>query len=73
ISRGVVGAVASGKRPDYSRKTPEEPLCLLPAVRCRGCGGFVHPPCRLCRVRALKARELVMAKARRRDLLSAAG
>jgi hypothetical protein len=73
LSRGVVGSIASGRRPDYSLRTPQEPLCLLPAVRCPGCGGFVHPPCRLCRVRVIKARELAKVKARRRDLLAAAG
>ncbi len=73
ISRGTVGAIASGKRLDYVRKPPEESFCLLPAVRCPGCGGHVHPPCRLCRARAFRARELAKTKARRRDFLAAAG
>jgi hypothetical protein len=74
ISRGTVDAVASGKRPDYPVRIVEEDYeCLLPPVRCRGCGGMVHGPCRLCRMRALKARQQAMARARRRDYLAAAG
>jgi hypothetical protein len=73
ISRGTVGAIASGKREDYVRKPPEESYCLLPAMRCPGCGGNVHPPCRFCKVRAFRAKELARAKARRRDFLAAAG
>ena len=30
----------------------EEPLPSGPYVRCRGCGGKVQMPCRLCRLRA---------------------
>jgi hypothetical protein len=74
ISRGTVGAIASGKRLDFPANIPEADFqCLLPPMRCRGCGGLVHHPCRLCRIRALISREQARAKARRRDFLAAAG
>jgi DNA-binding XRE family transcriptional regulator len=55
ISRGTVGAIASGKRGLYGREPdPDEPeLTALdtPPERCRGCGAMVHMPCLLCRTR----------------------
>jgi len=52
ISRGTVGAIATGRRPDYeSLKGDNEPE----KVRCTGCGGMVAMPCRACRVRAAAA------------------
>jgi hypothetical protein len=56
ISRGTVGAIASGARPRNLRpKYADDDLFrpLGPAVRCGGCGGKVQMPCLLCRVRAL--------------------
>jgi hypothetical protein len=74
ISRGTIGAIASGKRPNYPITIPEEDVaCTLPPVRCRGCGGLVHAPCRLCRMRAIKARERALLKARLKYILPAAG
>ena len=60
ISRATVGAIASGKRPDYEtrqlvRASQREPLG--PLARCPECGGMVHTPCRLCRLRNAKAQE----------------
>ena len=57
VSRATVGAIASGRRPDYearrrARAMVDEPLG--PIVRCPECGGKVYAPCRLCRVRKLK-------------------
>jgi hypothetical protein len=54
VSRGTIGAIALGQRPDYtankaSRCGAEEPLG--PPQRCAGCGGMVYMPCRLCRDR----------------------
>ncbi len=55
VSRGTVGAIASGKRPDYDvLQQPgddawEEPAG--PPKRCPHCGGRVYLPCQLCRVR----------------------
>ena len=58
VSRASVGAIASGRRPDYpARCNPdEEEDCFPqgPAERCRTCGGMVYMPCRLCRVRSIK-------------------
>ncbi len=56
VSRGLVDAVASGKRPDYEIAPPsdedmeEEPSG--PPSRCPSCGGMVYLPCRLCRTRS---------------------
>ncbi len=55
VSRGSVGAIASGKRGLYGRD-PEEAhpeLCSLdlPPERCPSCGGMVYMPCVLCRAR----------------------
>jgi transcriptional regulator with XRE-family HTH domain len=59
ISRGTVGAIAAGKRPDYPsrRRAAEEelPEPAGPPRRCPSCGGMVYMPCRLCQARALKA------------------
>ncbi len=60
VSRGVVSDIAHGKRPDYEermRARGDEYEPLGPIERCRGCGGRVYMPCRLCRVRALKAHD----------------
>jgi Winged helix-turn-helix DNA-binding len=64
ISRGTVGAIASGTRPRHLRpKFADDDLFrpLGPAVRCGGCGGKVQMPCLLCRVRALWAIERRLA------------
>jgi hypothetical protein len=57
ISRGTVGAIAQGRRSDYSRS--DECIGLLappgPPRRCPGCGGLVQMPCLLCHIRAMKA------------------
>lgn len=59
VSRASVGAIASGRRPDYpTRCDPadgEEEIPSGPAARCPTCGGKVYMPCRLCRVRSLKS------------------
>jgi hypothetical protein len=58
VSRGTVGAIALGRRPDYedrrqaARGDFEPPSG--PLHRCPGCGGMVLMPCLLCRVRALR-------------------
>ena len=57
VSRGTVGAIASGKRRDCETRArdpgleQEEPTG--PPRRCPGCGGLVYLPCRLCHVRKL--------------------
>lgn len=69
VSRATVGAIASGKRPDYSIRRPEETDPLTPTgppSRCKGCGGMVYLPCRVCYVRRLKARRKAVERAWRR-------
>jgi hypothetical protein len=60
VSRGTVGAIASGARPDYAALRPpgdgEWEESAGPAVRCPGCGGMVYLPCRLCHVRTAIAK-----------------
>jgi len=54
LSRGSVGAIASGRRPDYEGLPRDEDEIDEPAgppARCPGCGGMVYLPCRLCCVR----------------------
>lgn len=52
VSRATVGAIAAGRRPDYeARARANKPEPLGPLLRCGTCGGMVHHPCLLCRVR----------------------
>jgi hypothetical protein len=64
ISRATISAIASGKRPDYEpRPRDDEPdRPIGPPIRCPSCGGRVYLPCRLCRIRAIKRRELERKK-----------
>ena len=58
VSRGAIAEIAAGRQPDPPPKKREvvydddfeKPL--VPPRRCPTCGGFVYPPCRLCRTRA---------------------
>jgi len=57
VSRGTVGAVASGKRPDrlQPRRAADYDESLKPSGpprRCPSCGGMVYMPCRVCQTRA---------------------
>lgn len=59
ISRGTVHNVATGKRPDYEARAEALAAANPPppdelAVRCAGCGGLVHLPCRACATRNAK-------------------
>jgi hypothetical protein len=59
VSRATVNAIARGRRLELPpRDTTDDDLfpCLPPPIRCRGCGARVHPPCRVCRIRAILAR-----------------
>jgi transcriptional regulator with XRE-family HTH domain len=54
VSRGTIGAIAAGRRPDYAalRKPDDDAEKPSgPPERCPGCGGMVYLPCRLCRTR----------------------
>lgn len=71
VSRATVSGIARGKRPDYeprmrARGDDEEVEPLGPIARCPDCGGRVYMPCRLCRVRKMKAREETRLRALRR-------
>ncbi len=61
ISRGTVGAIASGRRGVYGREPGQKSptLCCLelPPERCSGCGATVYLPCVLCSVRKYQARQ----------------
>lgn len=59
VSHGTVNAIWLGKRPGHRASRPDEdeeaPLFdPTPPQRCPSCGGLVHMPCLLCRVRALR-------------------
>ena len=67
VSRGTVGAIASGRRPDYeprSKSDDEFERPSGPPQRCTTCGGMVYMPCRLC---ALRRRLAASGKSRWRD------
>lgn len=71
VSRATVSGIASGKRPDYeprmrARADVEEVERLGPIARCPSCGGRIYMPCRLCRLRKMKAREETRLRAMRR-------
>jgi transcriptional regulator with XRE-family HTH domain len=55
VSRGIVGAIASGRR---SLQGKEERYQGLRAVRCRRCGYRVYPPCLICSTREYQRQEL---------------
>jgi len=71
VSRGTVGAIATGKRRDYDASPRdgqwdlEEPTG--PPRRCPGCGGLVYMPCRLCHVRRLVAESRIARPPARPD------
>jgi hypothetical protein len=53
VSRGTIGQIANGRRPDYSagNDATEWPEPSGPPQRCPSCGGMVYMPCRLCSMR----------------------
>ena len=61
VSRGTVGAIASGRRGLFGKEPEaEQPdVCALdlPPERCEGCGAMVYMPCVLCRSREYQRRE----------------
>jgi transcriptional regulator with XRE-family HTH domain len=58
VSRGMVNAIARGKRPDYAARQAVSEADFTPPsgppVRCPQCGGMVQMPCLVCYVRAIK-------------------
>jgi transcriptional regulator with XRE-family HTH domain len=70
VSRATVSAISRGTRPDYEarmRARSVENAPLGPIERCPTSGGRVYMPCRLCRVRKLKAQEQITLRAMRRQ------
>jgi hypothetical protein len=63
VSRGTVGAIALGRRPDHEDRRQACPgdsaaadafsSPSRPPQRCPECGGMVEMPCLACRVRGL--------------------
>ena len=57
VSRGTVGGIASGNRPDYERLKQERadklPQPKGPLRRCSTCGARVQLPCMACHIRDL--------------------
>jgi transcriptional regulator with XRE-family HTH domain len=66
VSRGTVGAVARGKRPDYEAARRKRANSFTapagPPVRCPGCGGMAQMPCLACHVRGLVNRERTITR-----------
>ncbi len=66
VSRGTVGAIASGRRGIYGREPSSDgsALACLDQVpeRCSSCGAKVYKPCMLCSVRAYQIRQGRLAK-----------
>jgi len=62
VSRGTIGAIATGRRPDYPPPRAGEEESLEPSgppERCPECGGMVYMPCRLCSMRGATAAERI--------------
>jgi transcriptional regulator with XRE-family HTH domain len=60
VSRATISAIARGARPDYEARIRARSMefeLLGPIERCSTCGARVYMPCRLCRVRKLKAHQ----------------
>lgn len=59
VSRGVIGGIASGKRPDFDEIRRQKQADSLepsgPPVKCPGCGYRIYMPCRICRTRAYRS------------------
>jgi hypothetical protein len=59
VSRGVVDAIANGRRSLHGCDSVEEQPPVLPATRCPSCGYRVHLPCLVCRTREHHQRQVV--------------
>jgi len=66
ISRGTVGAIASGRRGIFGQVPSPDDLSLacrkLAPERCLSCGALVYKPCVLCNARAFRIRQIRLAK-----------
>lgn len=67
VSRGTVGAIASGRRGLYGKDPHDnhrEPLPpQSPPRRCKRCGYYVHMPCLICRSRDYQERKALLHRA----------
>jgi transcriptional regulator with XRE-family HTH domain len=65
VSRGTVGAIASGRRDLRGKEQPREvSQRAAAAARCPECGYRVFFPCLICSTRSHKRRELLTHRAR---------
>ncbi len=71
VARDTVRAVASGRRSLEPRtadqnRTPRRYYSkpVIVPQRCAGCGGLVHIPCRLCRIREYQRRNELIRRLR---------
>jgi hypothetical protein len=63
VSRGTVGAIATGRRGLHGRQTVRKrPPRALIARRCPDCGYRVYAPCRICTTRQHKNRQLLIQR-----------
>ncbi len=66
VSRGTVGAIASGRRGMFGHEPDADGLSLNSqsalAERCPTCGARVYKPCLLCRSREYKRRQERLAE-----------
>jgi hypothetical protein len=63
VSRGTIGAIASGRRGLYGREQLQiySPLApTSPPTRCPRCGYRVYLPCLVCRIRDHKQRQQLL-------------
>lgn len=63
VSRGIVSAIARGRRGLYGKDPLDEESPLTPAsppVRCPHCGYRVYLPCNICRTRAHRHRQILL-------------
>lgn len=65
VSRGTVGAIASGRRGLYGKEPPPDDCQSLahqsPPERCHRCGYVVFMPCLVCRARRYRERQQRLA------------
>ncbi len=70
VSRGTVGAIASGRRGLYGREPSAQhdhfDTLEFTAERCAGCGAMVYKPCLLCRARSYRRRQRRLSENNRR-------
>jgi hypothetical protein len=74
VSRGTIGAIASGKKGIGPRSEDDTAVSDVPPERCPDCGGMVYMPCRSCHTQKAMAmsatlRALVKTRARRPNVL----